>query len=598
MRDRVNLELPNYTKESKVTYYSNMLANAVTRAAFIQYLSSASSAILQPMSVIQFSLPLLGARYGYLETAKEFGKVLNIMNAYGISTKNADGTITYTMPTIRTSSAVQKSPLDQWALNQMAARNIGQVTLTSELLARGKVSSEVSLSTVRKFGRNTWWALSGGLLMHSAERISQEMVYKMSFRLNAKKAKAKFRKTAAYLNAPNKAAAMEAFEKANRESWVDQAVVDVHESLGNMGSENRPPILRNPIGKVLLQFFMFPLHTYTQLGKNFFKMIKPWPQEKRGEATKIFFGQMGTTVLLAGLVGVPFALTALGYLSGMWRAHRDDMPDDLRDMDMNLWLTKVGIPTEIINMFGESNGKTIADILTTGVLNKVTGADFASRLGLTGLWLRDGRETRNVQEASGSFLTEHMGATVTQMIGYAKAIEAWKKGDYSSAIDALPASIRNAAQAYRYATEGAKDKKGDELLSKDAFSKGEILWQVIGFRSDLLADIQNTNFKIKGIEQRIANERNDILEKLDIANRNKNMVDYKNAFKELETHNKKYPWDEITMEQVGEAINKRQEQRGKSWRGVNVSEKNAPYAVEAIAPSRLKATAKEQENRK
>ena len=76
------------------------------------------------------------------------------------------------------------------------------------------------------------------------------------------------------------------------------------------------------------------------------------------------------------------------------------------------------------------------------------------------------------------------------------------------------------------------------------------------------------------------------------------MVDYKNAFKELETHNKKYPWDEITMEQVGEAINKRQEQRGKSWRGVNVSEKNAPYAVEAIAPSRLKATAKEQENRK
>jgi len=107
--------------------------------------------------------------------------------------------------------------------------------------------------------------------------------------------------------------------------------------------------------------------------------------------------------------------------------------------------------------------------------------------------------------------------------------------------------------------------------------------------------LQTTNFKVIGMQQRIDNERNDILDKLDLHYRNRDLKKYAGAYKEMEKFNTKYPW--VAIDDISKSIEEKQERRGQSWRGVNVTERNAPYAVEALATSRLSASEAERKAR-
>jgi len=591
MEDRVKLELPSTYDESKVSQYGEAAANLATRASFLYFLSGVSSALLQPISILQFAYPLLGARHGYANVAAEFTKMLKVWNAYSIKRTNSDGSVTYIMPTLRNSGAVQMDGMEQRAMQQMIGRNVGQVTLSGELMARREAPTDVTVSAPRRYAKNVWWGATGAL-MQTAERLAQEMVYLTSFRSTRKAAEDKFRKSQTYKTADDKAKAMADFERFNFQSWVDQAVVDTHESLGNMTPENRPPAMRGAVGKVALQFHMFPLHATIQLGKNAKRMILPLKPGERAEPAKIFWGQMATTALLVGASGLPMFYTLVGFLSGMWRdwqEERDLMPADLREMDFTTWFKQKFLP--------EQFGAEWAKVIDRGLLNYATGADFSSRLSLSNMWLREGKETRTEREAATQVLVDHMGATVSQGLTYADAMKDFRMGNYRDGIQKMsPAFIRNWISMDKLRTEGAKDTKGNLLISKDAVSTGELIWRAVGFNSDELANLQTTNFKVIGMEQRINNERNDILNKLDLHYRNNNLKEYGKAYNDLKKFNTKYPW--AMVEDVGDALEKRQERRGQSWRGININEKNAPYAEEAAAASRASVAKKELKARK
>lgn len=588
MGTRIALELPDNYDESKITKYMDAAANFGTRTAFLYYLSGASSALLQPISVFQFALPLLGARHGYGATMAEMGKMMKVWNAYGISRKNSDGSTSYVMPTLRNSGAVLMDPVEKRAMDQMIGRNIGQITLAGELMARKNDPTEKTVSTTRRAAKGVWWGATSAL-MQTAERVSQEMVFLTSFRLSRRNAKEKFRKTKAYTGAENAGQAMAKFEKDNFQSWIDQATIDTHESLGNMTAENRPPVMRNPGGKLALQFMMFPLHSYIMLGKNASKMIGLMPAKDRAEATKTFWGQMGMTALLAGAVGVPGVYTMIGFLSGMWRDFWDEdeekRPADLRKLDFMTWFRQKFLPEQL--------GNEWAKLVDRGVLNYATGADFSSRLSLSNMFMREGKETKTEREGMAQWLTDHMGPSVSQALTYADAVDAFKKGDYRTGAEKLaPAFARNWMFMYKQKEEGAKDSRGVQLLSQDAISTGELVWRAVGFNSDALSDLQTNNFKVIGIEQKINNERSRILDRLDLHLRKRDLKEYRKAYEDMEKFNTKNPW--VAIDDIAASIEKKQEQRGQSWRGVGVTERNAPFAVDALAKSRADAAEKER----
>jgi len=147
----------------------------------------------------------------------------------------------------------------------------------------------------------------------------------------------------------------------------------------------------------------------------------------------------------------------------------------------------------------------------------------------------------------------------------------------------------------KQATQGAKDSKGAMLVPKDDITTGELMWRAVGFNSDKLADLQTTNFKVIGMQQKIDNQRNDLLQRLDLHFRNKDVKAFRDTMAEVQKFNIKYPWESTAIEgdDIANALEKRAEQRGMSWRGVTVNEKNAPYAIEALGASRRNAKPKE-----
>jgi hypothetical protein len=233
------------------------------------------------------------------------------------------------------------------------------------------------------------------------------------------------------------------------------------------------------------------------------------------------------------------------------------------------------------------------------VLNAITGADFSSRLSLNNLWLREGKETQNLRDQVAAFALEKAGPSVNALISIGEGVEAAVGGDYKKMLQkAAPAGFRNFATTYELWKQGSKDNKGTEILSRDAFTTGELLFQIVGFRSDLLSNTQYVNFKAIGLEQKIKLERGKVLDKLDRAYRENDADAYAKYIAEEAEFNSQYPTYKIEVADRIRSLQEKAERRGKSWRGVTITKENAALFADVLRPSRAAATEKEQAARK
>jgi len=287
-----------------------------------------------------------------------------------------------------------------------------------------------------------------------------------------------------------------------------------------------------------------------------------------------------------------------GLLGLAWNlADDDEKPKDVKDLDYELWFRTVFLP-EVLGDY-KINGKSLSEIVERGPLNALTGWDLASRTQLNDLWFRDVKETKTAREELQALAIEKAGPGVNMVLNLADSYEAFRNGDYQKGVEKMsPALIRNLVLTHKYANEGAKDNKGAQIMSKDAFTTGELIGQAIGFRSDLLANTQNVTFKLIGIQQRIENERQKLFDNIDREYRTKDFKAYNQLIaKDLVTFNKKYPSFRIDVEQLQASLERRAKDRGESWRGLRLSEKNAALLAPAAAPSRKAVAERERQRR-
>jgi hypothetical protein len=138
----------------------------------------------------------------------------------------------------------------------MLSRDVTTSTYASSIFDYKSTPTDKRSGPIVSFGKNTVDVLVLGGLMHSTERISREMMFLASYRLNREMlAKGSMNPAQAHNAA------------------VDQAVMDTNESLGNYGQYNRPLFMKNAVGKVLTQFMMYPVHVTLYLLRNFMEMI-------------------------------------------------------------------------------------------------------------------------------------------------------------------------------------------------------------------------------------------------------------------------------------------------------------------------------------
>ena len=556
LNERVRLEMEGVDDRDSLL---SKLATYANRAAYLHFLSGASSALLQPMQLLTAGFNVLGARHGYVAATRELMRTFKVWNEFGIFKKNADGSITMAPPSIRYSKSMDVNAEERRALFDMLGTGVADITMNNELVSRKTMPTEKFDTKIETAKRWAFVATMG--LMHTTERLSREVMLLTSYRLSRQKGMS--------------------IEDAKR-----QAIADTYEGVGNMSSSNRPPIMRNPLGKVSLQFMMFPLYMTTFLLKNFKRMIVPMNGQGRAEATKMFLGTMAATWVLAGAAGLPAFSMVTGLIGWMVNGLGDDDDEDMKtikELGFETWVRKVWLPS----MVGQETigGYSVADIIERGPANIVTGIDFSSRLSLNDMFVRDRKETRTTKEG---LIEMGMGATGpfgAQIMSYADAYDAFMQGDYQKGIEkASPALIRNLALASKFAREGAKDFRGAELIARSDYTTGMMIAQIIGFRSDKLANMQKLGFELTAIEQKINFKRSEIM---NIANRvfmKENDADIDDVMDKIIKFNSQYPAYAITMDNLIDSLMKRAEQRGMSKSGVILSEKNLsiPGFAEAL----------------
>lgn len=530
------------------------LATYATRASYIHYLSGASSALLQPFQLISVGFNVLGARHGFAKTSKELFKLMAVWNQFGVMKRNADGSVTWVMPSMRYSKALGINAEERGALRRILGVGVIDTTLSSEMVGRKDIPSTKYGSASERLGRAALIATTG--LMHTTERLSREVMALTSYRLARKAGK-------------------------SVDDAVNQAVADTYEGLGNFDPGNRPPIMRNAGGKVMLQFMMFPLYMTLFLFRNFRRMLPYMNKQGKKEAATKFFGTLGATYVLAGAVGLPGFSVIMGALGAMANSLDDDeKPEGLKSMDFETWVRKVWLPQNVgdVQLFGQN----LSTIIERGPLNAMTGVDFSSRLSLNDMWVRDRKEFRTTKEGAVDYAVERAGPFMNQILGYMDGYDALIQGDYKKAVEKFsPALIRNFALSYKYAQEGAKDFRGTEILTKDELSTGMLMMQAIGFRPDQLANTQQTAFKMQALLQRIGNERQRVLNRLNREIREG--TNTRDTFREIAKFNQRFPTFAITSDTVVKSIENKAMQRALSrGTGLAIDEKNAIFVADVI----------------
>ena len=317
--------------------------------------------------------------------------------------------------------------------------------------------------------------------------------------------------------------------------------------------------------------------------RNFKRMLPLLNKEGKWESTKIFFGTLGTTAVLAGASGLPMFSMVMGLLGWMWRD--EDKPQEFKDMDYETWWRTVWLPEVLGEM--DIAGLPLAELADRGLANYVTGLDIASRTSLNDLWLRDTKETKTARESAVALAMEKAGPSAAMILSLADAYEAFGNGDYQKGVEKMsPALIRNFVLSYKYATEGARDTKGSELILQGGFTAGELLGQSIGFRPDILSHPQQVAFKLNSARQRIEIERTKLLNNTTReffnGQRTGNFDKYVQQLDKIEKFNIKYPEFGIDEDQLSNSIDKREEQMAttEEWSGMPLDEKFIPIASE------------------
>ena len=546
MEKRVEQELAPRSKNM-----ADAVANFLTQASYITYLSGASTALIQPVSIIQMAIPILGARHGYTKLAYELGKFSH-WGEYSIT--KPDGSLG--APSILNSKHTNANADERKALKAMLGRDVTESTLTNAIHSMQNVPTE-ELGTKWYKTKQGAKMLTFGLL-HATERVPREIVFLASYRLSRKAGK-------------------------SHEFAIDQAVQDTNDSFGNYASYNQSPITKIPGGKIALQFSMYPLHMTSMLLKNFTRMLPLLNKEGKWEAFKIFGGIVGSTGLLAGAVGLPMFSIVMGMMGGFWDDHKDDMPAELQDLDYLTWWTRVHMP----EVFGGKTfmGMKVSDILLYGVPTAMTGEDFSTKFGLNDMWFRDVKATRTEREELIAYAIQKAGPAINMILNWADGAQAMVNGDVEKAAEKImPAGIRNLVLTHKYATEGAKNVKGDEILTKDEYTTGMLVYQALGFKSAELSHDQDLAFKLAQLDQQIKFKRQDLVTNLKTQYRKEDAEAYDKLDDERLKFNARYPKYKLTQDEVRTSIKADEKASAEAVRGIRTNKQNQELFAPALFP--------------
>jgi hypothetical protein len=563
VRDAVQNRVNKIMSPDKRGFW-DAFAGYANKVAYLTYLTGAATALLQPFGLIISGLPILSGNHktNPFTVAKELLRATMDWRQYGVAHKLPDGTIKYEAPSLANGKSLTDD--ERRAVKAMVDLNIATNTFSGFLwdATREEVSEAVPARTAvgkAKQAAGTAVDIVVNAPLRNVERLTREAMYLAAYRLGRARG-------------------------LSESAAIAQAAEDTNEALGNYSAESRPTWMQGPAGRMATAMKMYPVVVTQQLVGSFLSAIKPLDGKTRAQAITKFVGILMTTGMIAGAYNMPLADLVINAVTAMLKdIDDDDLPEDLKKKDPQLWFKNVFMPELLGNR--EIFGVPLDRIIGEGPLSAFTNRAFGKRLGMNDLWFRDGKPTASTSDALTAFLIGLGGPFLSYGMSVAKGIDDMMIGDTERGIERMVplAALRNVMTANRAMEKGYDTTRGVIVPPEDV-SKADLIWQILGFSPADVDAARELSFKASGIEQRTLNQRTLITRRIKHAFRERNMARVGELVRtEVQNFNRKNPTYELTAKQIEEMLLEDAKARAMTRAGTPISEKNIAILREALS---------------
>jgi hypothetical protein len=503
-----------------------------------------SSALIQVAQLPIVVYTNFGGKYGYAQTAIEMTKAIATFSSTGFSRK-ASTTVPLNGSTLKEgekgeSITIRGLPsLDNVDFDKVpkgsplkSLETLARVARSQNALARS------GLYDIFDAGRSDGIVaqMSGlaGLPFHMMERFNRQVSMITAYNLELKR-----------LDSDKATDAEKKMSQQEKEEFAaNQAIYLSDLTNGGNGQETASLLSRqSEIGHVTTMYKRYGASMYRYLFKTMKTAYADADPQERAIAQKQIVGVVGMSALLAGVQGVPmFDIAAAAY----------NMLKDPDDDDFE---------TEVRKAIGEAYYK--------GLLTHLTGSEIGSRIGFNGLLYRAPRFAQwsddPIKAAVESLGGPAFGVAQRIFDGAKKVAE----GEVERGIEQmLPTFLSNLLKANRYATEGFKTLRGDEV-SKQA-NGYEVAMQMIGFAPQSYMEQIQQNTALKAKDKYVTTEKTRLLRQLYVAMRESDQREYDEVMEKLLKLGEKHPGT-VTADTIISSLKANAKTSAEMFHGITLS---------------------------
>lgn len=487
-------------------------AQVATTAAFVWYLAATPAAALVNLTQTpMMGIPILGGKFG--STTKATAALLKA----SADTFRGKGNVDH-----EGLAADEKRAIEAFYDSGLIDR-----TQSHDLAGVGETGVEYSPWRAKWMARISW-------MFHRAEVWNREVTALAAYRMA---------RDAGY----NESGAIDAAHDLTWKTHFDYS------------NSSRPRLMQNDFAKVALVFRSHNINMIYRITRDLHQAFKGENAQSRREARYQLagvFGMMGLMGGVTGMFGFNAAMTILGMMFG-----DDDDPFDFEQK----------FKKDVVDILGPQLG----GVVLHGAPGYYAGIDLTSRIGFADIWFRS--PTRELQGKAeyDYWVMNSLGASLSMAGDWWSGLSSIvRDGDYQRGLEKLmPKAGRDLSKAYRYLSEGVVSARGDQVLDADAISYGDVALQAMGFTPAKVSETWDRNSALKNAEQRIKDQRKQLMNRYALAVTMKDPEARKKATEAIKRFNK-VPMNRplaITPDALRQSLNIRKRNTRKREDGVLIS---------------------------
>lgn len=497
------------------------LATKLTSAAFIWFLAaSPTTAIRNLAQTPMIGIPVMAAFDG---GKNGVGRAINQFARASADILRGKGSIANS----KALTADEKKAIQE-------AYDIGIIDRTQahDLASIGETGIDYSPLKTRLMAAASW-------AFHHTERINREVTVLMAYRMA--RAKGLSHK--------------DAIQAANDLTWK------THFDYQN---NSRPRVMHNDMMKVALVFRNYSINMLYRLFRDIHQSVKGDSPAAKREARIQLAGITGMMMLGAGLTGT--------WGAGIVFALASAFMDDDKDPEQELKKSMV-----------EALGPMMAGIVLDGVPGYVTGTSQSESLGMRDLWFRSPNTELEGKNEFEYWQSQLLGATPSIASNIFRGYGLIKQGETYRGIETMmPKAIKDPMKAYRYATEGATNTKGDTIVEDVGY--GDVIRQALGSTPAKLAEQYDINNAGYNLQQGILRKRQNLLNSYAKASDKGDTQKQQEITDQIVEFNEKYPEQAITGKTISRSMKTRAQNAELATGGMRYNRKLRDRILEDQAP--------------